>query len=238
MKITTVACIILFAGWLSLDWAGAAPPQNSYEHWNLTGDPDFGKITEHIEWCYTALTQRYAAVGKDVEAVHEPTYAFPAYDYRAFITDIEAIHDEYLNHHLADDDGSFARYFEDHPITNWHWVTEDTNSPYDCEDYWEVRNVNYETNFPRWTLGDLLIESRAGMLETQLVCSTYTLSRPGYHPDVDEECVEYMDVSYEDERTNQVIPHWFINLTPLEHWGAITNMDYVKGIERAILNLQ
>ena len=168
---------------MGLGLAGAAATTRAdtpvYADWPQ--EPEWVTLTNHLQWCYDALVERYEAAGKSSVLVHEPGFVVPYADYVELARDIDSIATNYVNHTLADAQGSFESFFEQTGTNDFPRFT--------------VSNLHVTAGFKDWTTNYLLhswctITNRA--IQAQVASAIENLrwtSRVGYYTNIVVESV-------------------------------------------------
>ncbi|MEM7390712.1 MAG: RHS repeat-associated core domain-containing protein, partial [Verrucomicrobiota bacterium] len=203
--------------------------ENDVAHWpHARTDPNFKKIIILLEWCEEALKERFEAVGRPVDEVHEPTYLWPLYDVRRFSSNIGEVVTNFVDQTRADTDGSFDTWFDTRSV--WRWDASNT-----------VWVNDFPSNLPMWTLPKLLKKAEAGSNEVDLVCGNFTTNVPGWKilssGSGDRLTNTEFVVRTRTGRTNST-PRWHHEDILLGNWGSIVDMTEIMSVVETILLLK
>jgi RHS repeat-associated protein len=124
---------------VSLAWhPQSAVAATNYTNWPAA--PEWVELTNHITWCYSAITQRNEAAGAMLSTNDfAPSFIYPYWDYVRFAQAIDALAPYFVCQTNADPNGypDFGNYFAAYIATN------DDEGDFYCDfPYWRAANLH------------------------------------------------------------------------------------------------
>ncbi|MEM7392433.1 MAG: hypothetical protein AAF492_08790, partial [Verrucomicrobiota bacterium] len=119
------------------------------DNWPTEDQDEWVSLTNHLQWCYDALVQRYVAAGQGANLVHKPTFRRPLHDYYMFRQNINGIATHYVNV-TNYQNGSFNDYFARPKITSNSTGYVSTTYPSQFKNYNSASTLRRVSGFTDW----------------------------------------------------------------------------------------
>jgi len=203
--------------------------QNTYTNWPTGNDAYWVSLTNHITWCHRALVDRYAAAGLNTNLVHKPTYLYPFYDYRQFLSNVQSVCSYFVCQTNLGADGTFNDWF-DRPTTNYVWTWT----------IWSPTSTR-PSDFLRWTFTNLLEAlSSNGQMAVRFPDTVAVTGRVVVVPGWQVGQMNQYNVTIDTPPTNVVVnqDRWRLDENTLRLWqDAVASNDIPSGVAAAISSL-